>query len=598
MAENNPFIAPEQVYRGREGTGAAQVFGMPANPLDTWFKIQGNKAAQAQALAEQEQKLKAQRDKQINEMFEWNPEKPWEPFNQQINQLVQGYRTSYIDRLYKGGASPELSVWSKTAQDEINDVVRKSNFLQGKYTGSRNIWHGENKKYFDSAYYDTKLNDLYYNSDGTPKPMLSIDWMQGDQIINDAKGYKINEIAGDFVKNLAVKQFGDWDLASSSMGDMKVSNNFQSKIFQHDPETKELILDENGLPKLNLTQEVRAMALQDPLISNYVNYIAEQPDNKLSKDDILKQVLTPHDPLRIGQKVGGTNRYPTGRGNESPTYQLSKGSDVNLRSASEIGEGNVAGGESIIMRTPNLVPGTVILDTSEDSEDTTPYSLEGFERGSDGNKYIMVSFKLPGGIVPQTKQIPYNEDNLNLFRNAIKNKKGQDLFDKAIGDFEDGIKGAETYYRDNEKLNKVINNLSEVVPSFIQTPAKGVMGIPIKVDDLAGLKESIATLFSENNIPFEPEVKISSWKSPGQPYIKIGSEEFYLPVFENGKNKFSRDDSQRLKDYIYDSAKSQFVTKGKKQEDEDQPEQNPLGDIKAGAPPKEVTIETIKALYD
>lgn len=533
----------------------AAYLGLPSNPLEDVLRRNQSMALRQKFQQEQALKDKEDRDKAINETMAWSPEKGWEPFNKQILDQVDQYKTWSYD-LYASGKDPKSGpelLLDKRKQDDINNTVRKSNFLKTVYNDARDVWHGEQQKYFDQTYYDRKLNDIFYDGKNA-RPIEEIDWRQTESILNDSAGYKINEIAADAMKDIAVKSFGEWflDPTSSQYGEMKVSNAFQSKAFQHDPDTKNVFFDENtGIPKLNLIPEVKAVLLQNNLIKNYVNDKLSEKGNSKTQDQILKELIIPFDPLKSQEKVGGTNRKPA---DSKSGISLLKGmsgalsEDTEWNQMDDLGPDGRIGTRGKVYEIPGLVKNIEFpIETvnSEGEKQSTVYKMDvnGFKTDGKGNIYIAASYQPVTGMGSQvdSTEIPLTDANLTKIKNALKQagkietREQERRFDKEINTIKSD-KG-EVYYPDYQAIDnavKLLINPENTVEDIKEILGKNGISASVKRDNSWAL--SWQNGFSVND------------------YIQIGNEKFYFGRMDSEK------EIQRLAKHLVSQNPEAFAT--------------------------------------
>ena len=87
-----------KVFRGVEGSGAAQIFGSASNPINALMKVNQSEARRRAT----EQAAKQKRDEQIAELGKWNPDARWEPFDEQVRGMSAKLLEWETDQLEKG----------------------------------------------------------------------------------------------------------------------------------------------------------------------------------------------------------------------------------------------------------------------------------------------------------------------------------------------------------------------------------------------------------------------------------------------------------------------------------------------------------------
>ena len=306
MASDN--VANSNVFQRREGTGAAQILGNSVNPLMLMQQKKANYAQMAAARQKAEGEAKAARDKRWSELFAWNPDARWEPFDRQVRDATREMMDWQVQAA-KSGVDPDSVDFRnqlRQRQDQINMIASKSNYLKQSYDEIHKTFSEDKKGYFNQNYYLEKLNDTYMDPNGNGHAIMNIDVNSARGILDDPAGYNIEAIASDFVDGLPEKLMEDYEKKATGLGEYFDKESFKSKLFVKGQDGK-LKVDENGNPMLNLSPEVMRAAMQNTLIANYVNKFAEGDEAK--KQALLRQILTPHDQTEISNTPTGVTKY-------------------------------------------------------------------------------------------------------------------------------------------------------------------------------------------------------------------------------------------------------------------------------------------------
>lgn len=301
-------VANSTVYQGREGTGAAQILGDSINPLLLMQQKKANDQRQQAIRQKQEAEAKAARDKRWSELFEWNPDARWEPFDRQIKDATRDMMDWQVQAA-KGGIDPdsvEFRNQLRQRQDQINLIASKSNYLKQSYDEIKKTFSEDKKGYFNQDYYLEKLNDVYMDPNGNGHAIMNIDVNNARAILDDPAGYNIESIAADFVDGLPEKLIEDYEKKATGLGEYFDKESFKSKLYVKGEDGK-IKVDQNGNPILNLSPEVMRAAMQNTLISNYINSFADGDEAK--KQTLLKQILSPHDNTEISNTPTGVTKY-------------------------------------------------------------------------------------------------------------------------------------------------------------------------------------------------------------------------------------------------------------------------------------------------
>lgn len=297
-------IANSSVYRGVEGSGEAQILGNSFNPMIAARQ----KMAHDQQQKQQEVQAKAARDKKWSELMDWAPDQRWEPFDKQVRDSARGLMDFEVEAAKSGvdPDNPDFRRMVKERKDMINLIASKSNHLKNTYDEVKKTFADDKKGYFDQNYYLQKLNDVYMDPNGNGHAIMDIDVQNARSILDDPEGYNIEAISRDFVSELPEQLIETYQKKADALGEMFDKESFKSKIFLRSPDGK-LKFDENNNPILKLSPEVMRAAMQDPLISNYVNSRTE--GDKTKEAEVLREILTPHDAVEYKNTPSGITKW-------------------------------------------------------------------------------------------------------------------------------------------------------------------------------------------------------------------------------------------------------------------------------------------------
>ncbi|HEY8971523.1 MAG TPA: hypothetical protein VIM64_20615, partial [Puia sp.] len=110
------------VYRGREGTGAAQIFGREGNPLRAFRERKADIDNKRRMQAEQARLQREQRDKDLWELTNVNPDKAFEPFDSEVKKAAEAHRKEIYNKIMEaGGATPAVKLFAKNGWDKVNN---------------------------------------------------------------------------------------------------------------------------------------------------------------------------------------------------------------------------------------------------------------------------------------------------------------------------------------------------------------------------------------------------------------------------------------------------------------------------------------------
>lgn len=285
--------ASNLVYRGFDGTGAATVLGKAGDPIKAlMMRQQGQRAQEAG-----KQAAKAARDKQMAELSEWAPDARWEPFDNQIRKRSRDLLAWEMDMHEQGAdlGGADFLEKQRMFRDEINLLASKSNFLKDQYDEIKEVYSkGDQSKYFDKSYYNQKLNDMFMDENMEAYDIAGIDVDNARAILDDTEGYNVEAISEDFVDGLGERLLDQYDKKATAEGHYFDKKSFKSKLFKYDEYNKRMVDPETGMDQINIIPEVVAAAMKDPLLSKVVKS-RQEADPDLTKEEILREILTPYD---------------------------------------------------------------------------------------------------------------------------------------------------------------------------------------------------------------------------------------------------------------------------------------------------------------
>lgn len=291
MAVNTP---EGSVFLGREGTGAAQIFGNPYDVVGQFARNKAHREAVDLALARQNQ---ASRDKRINDLLLTNPEKTFEPFNKEVINAAEKHRSESVDMFNKGMNpvnNPGFEAWNKKQWDEINDLARRGNFIKDQVTLKRN--EVAKNPYLDQNMLNSAINDTYMDHEGNGKDIKGVDLDSINKVIeNNPQAFKSNVYADDFLKNLGDKVFNFNKIQRDAEGvtSQDVDIKMKKGIYRPDPNAADGILRDpkTGNPVINATPEVVRGFMADPYAANWVHH--EAANTGKSEKKVVEDVLEP-----------------------------------------------------------------------------------------------------------------------------------------------------------------------------------------------------------------------------------------------------------------------------------------------------------------
>lgn len=282
---------------GSQARGHAGVFNQTP---DFWrfAAMNQNKQAQRQKLIEDERKI---RDELVQENAKFAPEKVWEPFYGEVEDYIQSNVRGFVfdardKNIPMSRIQPELA----RRQGEARKLENKINHYRDVHTEmSEKITAEEKNGFFQPGYYRSKLNDYFFNG-RQAKRADEINTEGIENVFNDSKGYNLSAIASDFMNKLAPQLTEKYRKIASDLGEQFDVNTVKTKLgvmlkADGTPDIDPL----TGRPKIQMTDDVAMMAMENPYLRNYViDNLGANPNPEKVKD-LLRPVLAPYDPLSV-----------------------------------------------------------------------------------------------------------------------------------------------------------------------------------------------------------------------------------------------------------------------------------------------------------
>lgn len=315
------------VFRGHEGSGAAQVFGHPYDVVGMYRQGEAEKRRRADIQAAMQYQQRQARDKKIGDLLLTNPEKTFEPFNKQIIGDAEQHRQSLV-KMFDEGVNPDsaaFKAYNTKKWEDINDKARRGNFIKSQIALKRQEI-ASNKKYLDTDLLDSKLNDTYMDHEGNGHPLEKVDMNAIDKVVdNNPEAFKADAYADDFLKNLGDKVFNYNQQMRDSEGvtTKDVDIKMKKDIYQPDPNAVDGIKRDprTGNPIINITPEVIRGFKSDRYAGNYVNHIANTTGK--SEKEVIEDILSPK--LDVDKKQ--TMNFKFNPGSYRNAYGLKQGEE-------------------------------------------------------------------------------------------------------------------------------------------------------------------------------------------------------------------------------------------------------------------------------
>ncbi len=292
---------------GSQARGHAGVFNQTP---DFWrfAAMNQHKEVQRQKLLEDERKL---RDELVKENSKFAPGKVWEPFYGEVEDYIQSNVRDFVFSAREKGipmnrVQPELA----RRQGEARKLENKINHYRDVHTDLSDKIEAEEKQgFFQRGYYTSKLNDYFFNG-RQARRADEINTEGIEDIMNDSKGYNLSVIGADFMKNLAPQLTEKYRRISSDLGEQFDVNIVKSKLgvmmkADGTPDIDPI----SGQPKIQMTDDVAMMAMENPYLRNFVfDNLGENPDKEKVKN-LLRPILAPYDPLSVQNQRRQGHKY-------------------------------------------------------------------------------------------------------------------------------------------------------------------------------------------------------------------------------------------------------------------------------------------------
>lgn len=250
--------------------------------------------AMAKKLKEGDQeKLRAERDKKLDELSKWNPDAAWYPHTKQMDQKVQKVY-DYVTELKKNGKkpTPEQEDELQRMKWDAETTANKSKNIKELYPQLRSQI-GQTDKYTDKSYLHSKLNDEIFGMG--EKDVNEVDFDKLNNITNDPKAFKVGEYAKDFAKALPTQVESTIATMAANGGSLIQDKEIKSKFFDLDANGNVKVDKTTGSPKLKITPETVNLFMQEPRVQSYIQDEKSKPENKYSSDtEIVSKLLAPY----------------------------------------------------------------------------------------------------------------------------------------------------------------------------------------------------------------------------------------------------------------------------------------------------------------
>lgn len=294
--------------------GRAQVYGGSINPLQLYIQ-QGaqNRAYQA---AQQQRQWK-QADEVIKDQRKYDIGKVWEPVYDEVNRFAQTHLRDQVFNMLSQNPGNVNAVEAMAAklQGDVKTVASKANWLEKQYQDITKQIDGNDN--LNKDYYHSKVNRMI-SADG--RAVNTIDQIgqnfdQAGAIFDDSKGYNVNKIVTDFMKDLPKQINQHYQEMYDPLGKVYNIEETENKLgyeYQMVPGVngkmeRKIVLDpRTGLPKVSMTDDVFAQALGNRYLMNLVHDGLKESgmsETVPNQKEYLTQLLAGQNPNQIKNTI-------------------------------------------------------------------------------------------------------------------------------------------------------------------------------------------------------------------------------------------------------------------------------------------------------
>lgn len=319
------------VALGREGTGVAQIFGREGNPMDAFRQRKAEVERKNLLQAERVRLQKEKRDKDMLTAMAVDPEKTFQPFNDQVMSAAKSH-TDRIENYFNAGGSsnPSFQTWNKQEWAKVNDMARRGNYI-------KDVIAQTEKRIDDNPYLKGRKTDImkrvfdtYMNPDGSGKPFDQINENEIANIPDSPEFYDVDKLVDDFVQKMDENTASWVERRNTAYGleSDEHKTSYRQGLFTPAPTDKDgksstksgLMEDEYGNPIVNIQPEIRnALVNSSP---DRLAAIAYQADRaKMAPEEFIDaKIKEKLSGMGGGYKVGptqfGQKFYPKASVNE------------------------------------------------------------------------------------------------------------------------------------------------------------------------------------------------------------------------------------------------------------------------------------------
>lgn len=290
---------------GKEALGNATILGGAVNPLQVYMQ---QSAMRERQKAEEMKLAVQQRNELMDDLEKHSPDKVWDPFYGEINQMTNQHVREYVKRALDGGVPvPQIRQQLNKRYGDVNTEVARANMHKQTYFDAikqldtnKDVYKRDAKDVLRNVFFDgpnaRKINEI--NVDQIPQ-----------SVFDNPDNFDVNGVAVRFLKTLPQRVNQYYNEIYNPLGKAYNIQETQSKLGLEMDDKGNILLDERGLPITNVPDDVLVQALQDPFISKMVARDLPNGD-KEQKREYVKEILKGKDPVTIKNRIQSGFKYP------------------------------------------------------------------------------------------------------------------------------------------------------------------------------------------------------------------------------------------------------------------------------------------------
>lgn len=443
---------------GKEALGNATIFGGSVSPLQVLMQ---HGAMMEKRRAEQEQLAVKQRDKLIDDLDKHSPDKVWDPFYGEINQMTQQHVRDFTRQaLDQGVPIPRIQQELAKRWGDINTEVARANMHKETYMDAKNQLKANADLYKPEAH--SALNDVFFDGPYAKKIHdINTDEI-APRVFDNPDLFNKQNVFMKFMKELPERTNKYYTEMWNPLGQQYNIQDTKTKLGIQTDEKGHVIMDpRTGMPKINMTDDVYIQAKQDPFISKIL--AKEVPDGNIQKEkDYLTAMLGGYDPKEVNNRMQFGFRYKADdeKGDAESSSIVGSGDNA-LKPYDQIGDDKKIGFDSISFgyNADKETP----FSTKQGSAADAIGKFSGLRTNpSTGKKEIEFVSTKPYGAPgeKEIKYVPYDEKTFEQVLNSLPPKKRVELR-KLKSDFDKHFENKKEYVLDETKLNQEADSIDK-----------------------------------------------------------------------------------------------------------------------------------------